>query len=183
MPFYGKDGIEHQLYYCTINTTFWRQFQCWMLDKSGDWHWAHHEIIILGVLIYNNSKLKNLLILLPKWSIYNSKAQNELVYLIQVITLIKEKNKYFNISVYQIMKRFGSGLPTCGRFRCLQKPMHNITKYLIYNIYNKSAFHNHNNSMKISLCIIMQVQTIVLCCLSGCVNVISANCLMSIKSP
>ena len=85
--------IEHHFYWCKQTKDFWKNVQNWAKDNIDTTMDLTVCEIIFGINILNNDSIDaiNFLILIGKLFINKSKTNEELLYFIKFIALLKDK--------------------------------------------------------------------------------------------
>ena len=88
------DVVEHHLFYCEESSLFWRRLKDWMISNLEYGFELTVCEILFGIPMNNNyddSKLLNFLILFGKWYINKRKSNQNPIYFLEYLTLIKDK--------------------------------------------------------------------------------------------
>ena len=88
------DGVEHHLFDCEKRYIFWRRLKEWMISNLEYGFELTVCEILFGIPMNNNyddSRLLNFLILFGKWYINKRKSNQNPIYFLEYLTLIKDK--------------------------------------------------------------------------------------------
>ena len=88
------DGVEHHIFYCEESFIFWRRLKDWMISNLEYGFELTVCEILFGIPMNNNyddSRHLIFLILFGKWYINKRKSNQNPIYFLEYLTLIKDK--------------------------------------------------------------------------------------------